>query len=460
MTEILNAGQMQPVQTLLVLGAGPKAIAIAARRAILKRLGYAVPRLVIVDNKGIVANWSGRSGFTDGRQLLGTRPEKDVGFPYASLCWGDKKMNKGVANEMLQLSWPSYLIHAGKYSDWIDRGRTRPTHKEWASYLQWVAGKIGMDVVHAEVYRIACTDDNTRWQLACRAIADGAELTLEGDGLVMTGPGTPITIPGQPAQHPRVMDGNSFWLRVDEFARMRGTTTQPLHIGVVGTGETAAAVVIALVNALDDTAFIEVISRYGVLYSRDEGFEENKLFSDPDGKLARLEGGHEHMLRWSGLTENDRREFVRRTDRGVFSLHAMEEVNRAENVRSIMGGARSMQANDDYVLVDMEYDGNVERDQYDYVIVAIGFNSLWFTDLLDERTRKRLGAVTNDYERSAIERSISEDLSVRDFRPRLHLPMLAGVAQGPGFPNLSCLGLLSDRVLGSYGITITRGDSR
>jgi mycobactin lysine-N-oxygenase len=29
------------------------------------------------------------------------------------------------------------------------------------------------------------------------------------------------------------------------------------------------------------------------------------------------------------------------------------------------------------------------------------------------------------------------------------LPNLAGLNQGPGFPNLSCLGLLSDRVLGA-----------
>ncbi|MDT7737794.1 MAG: mycobactin lysine-N-oxygenase, partial [Mycobacterium sp.] len=28
-------------------------------------------------------------------------------------------------------------------------------------------------------------------------------------------------------------------------------------------------------------------------------------------------------------------------------------------------------------------------------------------------------------------------------------PNLAGLNQGPGFPNLSCLGLLSDRVLGA-----------
>jgi hypothetical protein len=33
-------------------------------------------------------------------------------------------------------------------------------------------------------------------------------------------------------------------------------------------------------------AAIEVISPYDVIYSRDEGFEENRLFSDPNGRLA------------------------------------------------------------------------------------------------------------------------------------------------------------------------------
>jgi mycobactin lysine-N-oxygenase len=40
-------------------------------------------------------------------------------------------------------------------------------------------------------------------------------------------------------------------------------------------------------------------------------------------------------------------------------------------------------------------------------------------------------------------------LSVAGLAP-LHLPVLAGLAQGPGFPNLSCLGLLSDRILRRY----------
>ena len=45
---------------------------------------------------------------------------------------------------------------------------------------------------------------------------------------------------------------------------------------------------------------------------------------------------------------------------------------------------------------------------------------------------------------------IDVDLSVSGLAPPLHLPVMAGLAQGPGFPNLSCLGLLSDRILRRY----------
>ena len=63
-------------RTLLVLGAGPKGLAIAAKQAALKSLGFDVPRVVLVDKTGAGAGWSGKYGFTDGRRVLGTSPEK------------------------------------------------------------------------------------------------------------------------------------------------------------------------------------------------------------------------------------------------------------------------------------------------------------------------------------------------------------------------------------------------
>jgi mycobactin lysine-N-oxygenase len=439
------------VPTLLVLGAGPKAVAIAAKRHMLAKLGYQVPHLKIVDRQGVAAHWSGKFGFTDGEQLLGTRPEKDIGFPYLSTCWGDKMLSKRVASEMLHLSWHSYLIEEFRYSDWIDRGRTRPTHGEWSNYIRWVAEKIELDLHIAEVTKIGLTEDDSRWQLVCQPSNGEMLFSLAGDGLVITGPGTPLTVAGQPEHHPRVMDGASFWLHVEEFAQMRLKVTRPLNIGVIGTGETAGAVVVALVDYLRNAAFIEVISPYGVIYSRDEGFEENRLFSDPDGRLASLYSDHQHESNWQQLSERDRREFMRRTDRGVFSLKAMKELSNAENVRSVLGTARRIHATDTSVRVDSEYDGKMKHDEFDYVIVARGFDALWFTHLLDENTRALLQEATQAFDARVIERAIAEDLSLGDFAPKLHLPMLAGVAQGPGFPNLSCLGLLADRILATYG---------
>ena len=44
---------------------------------------------------------------------------------------------------------------------------------------------------------------------------------------------------------------------------------------------------------------------------------------------------------------------------------------------------------------------------------------------------------------------IGDDLAITGLAPKLFLPGLSGLTQGPGFPNLSCLGLLSDRILGA-----------
>ena len=81
------------------------------------------------------------------------------------------------------------------------------------------------------------------------------------------------------------------------------------------------------------------------------------------------------------------------------------------------------------------------------VVVAIGFQPDWFEGLLGAQARGRLDEALAGAE---LERQIEVDLSVTGLRPALHLPVAAGLAQGPGFPNLSCLGLLSDRILRRY----------
>src|SRR5438094_3885826 len=122
--------------TLAVVGAGPKGIATAAKARALSAVGLDSPRVVLIDRSAVAGNWSGRQGYTSGLLPLGTPPEKDVGYPYAA-NWGDASTD--VVAAMAGYSWQRHLIRRGAYSDWVDRGRMRPTHRQWSVYLREVA---------------------------------------------------------------------------------------------------------------------------------------------------------------------------------------------------------------------------------------------------------------------------------------------------------------------------------
>src|SRR5579862_6766229 len=130
--------------TLAVLGAGPKGIAIAAKARALASAGLDAPRVVLIDRGPVAGNWSGRQGYTSGLLPLGTPPEKDVGYPYAA-SWGDASAN--VVAAMAEYSWQRHLIRHGVYSDWVDRGRMRPTHRQWSMYLREVAEAAEAEIV-------------------------------------------------------------------------------------------------------------------------------------------------------------------------------------------------------------------------------------------------------------------------------------------------------------------------
>jgi len=419
--------------TLAVLGAGPKGLAIAAKRSALARSGEEVPDLVLVDREGVAANWSGAAGYTDGRQRLSTAPEKDVGFPYAH-TWG--AASERVSQEVRRWSWQSYLVHQEGFADWVDRGRPLPTHRQWSQYLRWVAAQVPAEPILAEVDGIDLAGG--RWRLAART-PTGGRLDLDCDGLVLTGPGPPVRVPGQPDDHPRVLDGRTFWTSQDALTR-----DGPVEVCVIGNGETAGSITAALLAVLPERSTIELVSDHGVLYSRGESFAENRLYSDP------VAAG------WQRLAERHRREFLKRTDRGVFSLQVEQVLDQAGAVRTVAGRVTGLQPVGAKVVVEVDYEQERERIAFDWVVVAVGFDPMWFWHLLGERARAALagaaggGPTARPPSRTALERAVGHDLAVAGLYPKLHLPVLAGVAQGPGFPNLSCLGLLADRVLGAY----------
>jgi mycobactin lysine-N-oxygenase len=404
---------------LAVVGAGPKGIAIAAKARALAAAGLPAPRVVLIDRGEVAGNWNGRQGYTSGLLPLGTPPEKDVGYPYAA-SWGDASAD--VVAAMAEYSWQRHLIRHGAYGDWVDRGRMRPTHRQWSAYLREVADAAEAEIVRDVVTGLEVTGGG-RWEVTLEAGG-----TVAADGVVMTGAGPAITVPGRPRDHPRVMDGRTYWLAAHELNRAHA-----LNVCVVGSGETAASVVIDLVKRCHKRSAIDVLTARGVLYSRGESYDENRFYSDPG--------------EWQRLAEAHRREFLKRTDRGVFSLQAEAALNQARGFRTLAGRAAAIEAREHDVIVTIAYGEERERVAYDAVVVAIGFDGRWFETLLGQaasaRYRNALGG-------GELERVIDIDLSVSALVPPLHLPVMAGLAQGPGFPNLSCLGLLSDRILRRY----------
>ena len=90
--------------TLAVLGAGVKAVAVAAKAHVLGEMGVEAPDVVAVERTGVGANWQASGGWTDGAQRLGTSPEKDVGFPYRSSLVPRRNARTRRADDPLQLA--------------------------------------------------------------------------------------------------------------------------------------------------------------------------------------------------------------------------------------------------------------------------------------------------------------------------------------------------------------------
>ncbi|WP_307817487.1 SidA/IucD/PvdA family monooxygenase [Nocardia acididurans] len=408
------------MKTLLVVGAGPKALAVATKAHVLRKLGLPAPRVVVVEAHAVGGNWLPSGGWTDGQHRLGTSPEKDVGFPYHT-TWA-RGRNREINEAMQAFSWTSFLVDQGGYAEWIDRGRPSPQHHVWAKYLQWVGHRIDLELVAGRVTSIAPAADG--W-LVSVADADGVPTQLDADELMITGPGRSTRAL---ADHPKVLSISEFW----ELAGRRALPVSS-RVAVIGGGETAGSALDELVR--HEMLTVSVISPMATLYTRGESYFENSLYSDP-GK-------------WNGLTIEQRRDVIRRTDRGVFSVRVQESLLGDNRVHHLQG--RVIRVADQGEGVALTLSNALRPDQvhtFDLVVDATGGQPLWFLDLFDADAADLLElAVGGPLNQARLEATIGYDLAVSGLEAKLYLPNMAALKQGPGFPNLSCLGELSDRVL-------------
>ena len=309
---------------LVVIGAGPKAAAIAAKAHVINELGLGPIRVTLVERREVAASWTGRNGFTSGREVLGTRPEKDVGFPYQS---SSRLGTNGQAIDaaMLRFSWQNYLVQIGEYRRWVDAGAAAPTHRELAQYLTWVVSRatLGVTLKMATVSRVNLDDEG--WRLDCEPAGGRKEILRAERGLVLTGPGVPRSIPFAEDVGHRIITPA---MKQTELASIYLVPTS--RVCIIGSGESAASIALWLVRRFGDDLELTFVAPT-LPYSRAESFLENSIYSEPQ------------LVDWGHLPESHRQEFVRRTDRGVMSPTALAELARHRKISFVVGRARKLQ---------------------------------------------------------------------------------------------------------------------
>lgn len=395
-------------QRLVIIGAGPKALAISAKLSVLKNLGFNVPQVEIVEKNQVASNWVASGGYTTGELPLGTSPEKDIAFPYQSNITGNE-IDKIIDAQMTKFSFQNFMIESGQYSKWVDSSRPAPSHKQWAEYLSFVAKKIpGLKIRYGCVVKIS--GDKGNYSLA---LSSGEN--VNASSIVVTGPGVE-------KKAEKLVAGK----RVIHSQQINQVNTieRSSKIAIVGAGESAAAATQALLGKGHN---IDIYTSSGVIYTRGENYFENRVFT----QVANLD--------WKNLPLDKRKEFISRTDRGVFSREVSEKLNFQSGLEVKAGRVRGIIDQGKSVRLEFEtLSGEQSSETYEYVISAMGFDPLGFVNKL----------FNNTFEGLNLSQDIDENLRIKG--TEIYVPMLAGLAQGPGFANLSSLGSVADRIISAF----------
>jgi mycobactin lysine-N-oxygenase len=415
---------------LLVVGAGAKAAGIATKVHAFNSLGLGPISMTIVEGTEVAASWKGRNGMTSGEEPLAVTPIKDVGFPYQSFReFGEA--GEAIDDQVMRFSWQRYMVARRRYARWIDAGSPSVRHRDYGEYLTWVLSRAGEGVGHVQgrVTQVSL-EAGGRW--AVEVEEGGGSSRYAARALVLTGPGIHRAFPHEPSIAARVFHCDS---RREEFAQL--PDDRECDVAVVGGGESALSCVMFLRGLRPRCRF--TIYTPMLPMSRGESFLENRVFSNPD------------EVEWNALDQTTRRDFVKHSDRGVFDPPSLAAIAYDDRCRFATGRVTDVSAGPEGgVRLRHESPEGVADPEHDYVVNCTGFDLLaQLRTLFPAATRaaieERVGQL---WEMPAgTEVPIGRSLELKGMQPRLHIPGLAGLSQGPGFANLGALGLLANRVL-------------
>lgn len=416
---------------LIIVGAGAKAAGIATKVHILNSLGLAGLSVKVIEGTEVAASWKGRNGMTSGEEPLAVTPIKDVGFPYQShVEFGEA--GEAIDAALASFTWQQHMISKRRYARWVDAGSPPVRHRDYGEYLTWVLSRATEGVSHlrGRVSEVRLDDEGERWVVE---VDEGTGTSRHnGSALVLTGPGIHRSFPHEPAVASRVFHCDS---KRSDFAKIPAEGEH--DIAIVGGGESALSATMFLRGLRPACRF--TIYTPMLPMSRGESFLENRVFSNPD------------TVEWGSLDLQTRRDFVKHSDRGVFDPPSLEAIAYDDRCRFVTGRVTDVgAASGEGVRLDYTSPEGTVSSEHDYVANCTGFDLLaqlrtLFPATVREEIERQVGPVWD--RPPGTEVPIGRHLELQGLQPRLQIPGLAGLSQGPGFANLGALGLLANRIL-------------
>jgi mycobactin lysine-N-oxygenase len=421
---------------ILIVGAGAKAAALAAKVHTINTLGLAEISMTVIEKTEPAASWLGRNGMTSGEEPLAIPPIKDVGFPYqSSRQFGE--LGDRIDAALLPFTWQRFAMERHEYAAWVNSGTPSVMHKDYGEYLGWVLERAteGVTVYDGRVTEVAIAEDRECWEVEVAERGRPEDpVHHSGCALVLTGPGVHRHFPHDPEVESRVFHCDS---RREELVRV--PEDEEVEIAIIGGGESALSALVFL-RDLRPAARLTVYTPTLPL-SRGESFLENRVFADPDN------------VDWEHLDIETRRDFVKHCDRGVFDSSVLARIADDDHLSFLCGRAMHVSLADEGEAAVLEFESpsdGICSERYDFVINCTGFDLLrqlrgLFPDATRDEVEEQCGPLWDSPPKFEV--PIGRGLELEGVRPRLHIPGLGGLRQGPGFANLGSLGLLANRLL-------------
>src|SRR3954451_17961447 len=151
---------------ILVVGAGAKAAALAAKVHTINTLGLAEISMTVVEKTEPAASWLGRNGMTSGEDPLAIPPIKDVGFPYQnSRQFGE--LGDEIDAALLPFTWQRFAMERHEYATWVNSGSPSVLHQDYGEYLSWVLERAsnGITIYDGRVTEVTIAEDSDSWQV-------------------------------------------------------------------------------------------------------------------------------------------------------------------------------------------------------------------------------------------------------------------------------------------------------